>query len=57
MARTNLSTTFTVVINKVDANTELDLEIPDLDLTFHLIKDNTITLYVRSRKEIPRFIF
>ena len=57
MTQTNLSTTFTVVINKVDANTELDLEIPDLDLTFHLIKDNTITLYVRSRKEIPRFIF
>ena len=48
MPNSHLYKTFAVVINGADVNTKLDLKIPDLDLTFLLVKDNTSTLYVRT---------
>ena len=57
MLRNNFSTTFSVTIVGADTNTKLDLRIPELDLTFLIIKDGTATLYTRTRKEINRKMF
>ena len=57
MKQNNLSTTFTAIVNGADVNTNLDLQVPELDLTFLLIKDNTATLYIRTKKEIDRYKF
>lgn len=50
MPQNNFSTTFAVTINGADVNTKLDLKMPELDLTFLIVKDNTATLYVRTKK-------
>ena len=57
MKQNNFSTTYTVVINGADTNTKLDLKIPELYLTFILIKDNIATLYIRTKKEVHRLKF
>tara|TARA_B100000424_G_C22713996_1_gene388400 strand:+ start:42 stop:371 length:330 start_codon:yes stop_codon:yes gene_type:complete len=57
MLRNNFSTTFAVTINGADVNTKLDLKIPELDLTFLIVKDSTATLYVRTKKELNRKLF
>ena len=57
MPQNNFSTTYAVIVNGADITTKLDLGIPELDLTFLLIRDNTSTLYVRAKKEIHRLKF
>ncbi len=57
MKQNNFSTTFAVVVNGADINTELDLRIPELDLTFLIVKDNTATLFIRTKNEICRKMF
>ena len=57
MKQNNFSTTFAVVVNGADVNTKLDLKIPEMDLTFLIVKDNTATLYVRTKNEIGRKTF
>ena len=57
MLRNNFSTTYTVIINGADTNTKIDLGLPELDLTFLLVKDNIATLYIRVKKEIHRLKF
>jgi len=57
MSRNNFSNTYAIIINGADVNTKLNLEVPEQELTFLLIKDNIATLYVRAKKEIHRLKF